>query len=266
MSGESQESGMMKDKVVLITGATGGIGSAAARLFALHGAKLAVQSTSETKLAALKASLGLSDDRFAGFVLDVSDESAMEGMVKCTVAKYGKLDMMINNAGYGGAAKSIMNLTAEEFRNVLNVNVFGVFYGLKHGLRQMKTQGYGSIVNTASITALYSGGGVLCDYVASKHAVLGLTRSAAIEAIKFGVRVNAVAPGPVDDRMMRALELAVGGVGGAEAARKELVKNIPDKRYATTEDIANGIFFLASDEASHIVGFVLAIDGGELIA
>ncbi|MDR3283505.1 MAG: SDR family oxidoreductase [Candidatus Methanoplasma sp.] len=257
---------MLKDKVVLITGATGGIGSATAKMCASSGAKMAVQSTSEAKLASLKASLGLPDDRFVGFVLDITDEAAVEGMVKRTVEKYGRLDVMVNNAGYEGAVKSVTDLTSEEFEKVLRINVLGVFYGLKHGVRQMRSQGYGSIVNTASIVALYGGGGTMCDYVASKHAVLGLTRSVAIEAVKYGVRVNAVAPGPVDDRMMRSIEGSVGGKNGAAAARKGMVGNIPDGRYATTEDIANGIVFLASDKASHIVGFVLAIDGGELVS
>ena len=245
-----------KDKVVLITGAAGGIGSAAARKFASEGAKLALV---DMKMDALeKASAGLDDPLL--MTADVTNEDDVKAYVDKTVETYGRIDAFLNNAGINGVFKDIDEQTVENYQQVLAVNVIGVAMGLKHVVAQMKRQGGGAIVNMASNGGLLGAPG-MSAYVASKHAVIGINKSVALEVAKDNIRVNAVCPSGVDTQMMRSIETNAMK-GHEDEARKQFESSVPLGRYAEAEEIADLMFFLASDQASFMTGAYYRIDGG----
>lgn len=245
-----------KDKVVLVTGAAGGIGIAAARKFAAEGAKLALV---DLKMEALeKAAAGL--DEALLLTADVADEADVKAYVEQTVAHFGRIDVFVNNAGINGDFKNIEEQTFENYSNVLNINVIGVAMGLKHVVAQMKSQGGGAIVNTASNGGLLGAPG-MSAYVASKHAVIGINKSVALEAAPHKIRVNAVCPSGVDTQMMRSIEERATA-SGAEHARETFESSVPLGRYAEADEIADLMLFLASDRASFITGAYYRIDGG----
>lgn len=190
-------------KVVLITGATGGIGKETARLFAKQGAKLALVDLDDQALESLAKELELED--YLLQTADVTSEDQVENFVQQTKKKYGKIDVFFNNAGIEGKVAPITETSSEDLDKVLNVNIKGVFFGLKHVMAIMMEQRSGSIINSASITGLRGSIG-LAPYATSKHAVLGLTKTAALESAGMGIRVNAICPGYVDTRMMQAIE------------------------------------------------------------
>lgn len=248
---------LFKDKVVLITGAAGGIGIAAARKFEEEGAKLALVDLSQDALNKVAGSL-----KGEALLLsaNVADEASVKGFVDQTVAKFGRIDVFVNNAGINGDFKPITEQSIENYQRVLNVNVIGAFLGLKYVLPVMYGQKSGAVVNTASNGGLLGAPG-MSAYVASKHAVIGLNKSAALEAAPHGVRVNAVAPSGVDTAMMRSIE--TNAAKGHEAeARKAFEDAVPLKRYATADEIADLMVFLASDRASFVTGSYYRIDGG----
>lgn len=252
---------MFKNKVVAITGATGGIGSATAKAFADAGACLAVSSTRQEKLDALKANLALPEDRFFGKVINVAVEDEVAAFINETVEHYGRIDVMVNNAGYEGDSSSIADIKYEDFKKVIDINLYGALFGTKHAFRHMKEQQSGAIICVSSEGG-FNGGPGMAAYTCSKHAINGLIKCAATEAIHYNVFVNGVAPGPVDNHMMRELESKMGkGMDPAEM-KKMLESTIPQGRYAKSEEIADSILFLASQKASHIVGQILRIDGG----
>lgn len=195
----------LKDKVVFITGSTGGIGKAVTKAFAEEGARVAITSRSQDKLDALVAELGLDEDHVATFVIDVSNEAQVKDAVESTIAKWGSLDAMVNNSGDNGSYKPIEELTKEDFMQVYDINVFGVMYGMKYAIPQMKKQGHGSIVNITSEGQFVAAGG-MAPYVSSKHAAGGLSKCVALEVAKEGIRVNTICPGAVDTPMMRRIE------------------------------------------------------------
>ncbi|PYE83862.1 SDR family NAD(P)-dependent oxidoreductase [Pseudoroseicyclus aestuarii] len=245
-----------KDKVVLITGAAGGIGIAAARKFAAQGAKLALVDLSQEGLEKAAADLH-------GALLiaaNVTDEQDVKAMVAKTVEQFGRIDVFVNNAGINGDFAPITEQTAENYRKVLDINVVGVALGLKHVVAQMKTQGSGAIVNTASNGGLLGAPG-MSAYVASKHAVLGINKSVALEVAGDGIRVNAVCPSGVDTQMMRSIETNAMK-GQEEKAREQFEAAVPLGRYAEPEEIADLMLFLSSDKASFITGAYYRIDGG----
>ena len=245
-----------KDKVVLITGAAGGIGSAAARKFASEGAKLALV---DMKMDALeKAAAGMDDPLL--MTADVTNEDDVKAYVDKTVETYGRIDAFLNNAGINGAFKDIDEQTVENYQQVLAVNVIGVAMGLKHVVAQMKRQGGGAIVNMASNGGLLGAPG-MSAYVASKHAVIGINKSVALEVAKDNIRVNAVCPSGVDTQMMRSIETNAMK-GHEDEARKQFESSVPLGRYAEAEEIADLMFFLASDQASFMTGAYYRIDGG----
>lgn len=248
------------EKVIIITGAAGGIGKASAKLFAQNGAKLVLVDLNEEKLKETAKELNLLSDNYIIQVSDISQELQVENYVTQAKLRFGKIDVFINNAGIEGKFKSIVNTLAEDLDSVINVNIKGVFFGLKHVLKIMINQKFGSIINTSSVAGFIGSLG-LAPYVASKHAVLGLTKTAALETAEYNIRVNAVCPGPVDNRMMRAIE-EKASPGNSEAVKQNFIKDIPIKRYSTNEEIANLIYFLASDKASSITGSAFRIDGG----
>lgn len=254
----------LRDKVVMITGATGGIGKAVAKAFAAEGARLVLTSRTQEKLDALIAELGTDDDHAAGFVVDVSDEAQVKAAVDGAVAKWGALDVQVNNSGDNGSYKPIEELTKEDFMQVYDINVFGVMYGMKYAVAQMKKQGHGAIVNITSEGQFVAAAG-MAPYVSSKHAAGGLSKCVALEVAKEGIRVNTICPGAVDTPMMRRIEEQWLGEGYTrEQALATFAAQYPDGKYADPAEVANATVFLASDLAGHINGMALRIDGGKV--
>ncbi len=249
-----------KDKVIVITGATGGIGAEAAKKFAEEGAKLALLDLDAGKLQSLAASLGLNEERCSLFVCDVRDEEKLKNCILKIKEKFSKIDVFCNNAGVEGSVVPIHLTEKEDLDFVLDVNVKGAYFGLKHVLPIMYEQKAGAIVNTASVAG-HIGSPGLAPYIASKHALIGLTKTAALEAAEHGVRVNAVCPGPVDNNMMRNIEKKASP-DAPEAVKEGFAATIPFLRYATNEEVADLILFYASERSKYITGTSLRIDGG----
>ena len=246
----------MTTPVVLITGALTGIGRATALAFAHEGAHLVVSGRREEegeKLVAELRKLGAE----AEFVRsDVRHEDDVRSLVDKTVARFGRLDVAVNNAGTEGTPGPVTAQTAETYAATFDTNVLGTLLSMKHELRVMLAQGHGSIVNVSSTYGRVGGAGASV-YVASKHAVEGLTKAAALEAAESGVRVNVVAPGPIETGMLNRFT-------GTAANKAALVAGVPVKRVGTPEEIAQTIVFVASDKASFITGASIAVDGGKL--
>lgn len=250
---------MFKDKVVLITGGAGGIGLEVAKTYAREGAKLALVDLKNEALE--KAASEIDTEDILLITANVGKEEDVKNYVDRTKEQYGKIDIFINNAGINGQFKNITEQTKENFSNVFDVNVMGVFFGMKYVLQVMKEQKSGVVINTASNGGLLGAPG-MSAYVASKHAVIGLNKTAALEMAEYGVRVNAVAPSGVNTEMMRSIEKNAMG-DKAEEARSQFEASVPMNRYATAEEIANLMLFLSSDKASFISGSYYRIDGGQ---
>src|SRR5271155_4974695 len=245
----------MTKPVVLITGALTGIGRATAGAFAREGARLVVSGRREEDGEALAKELrGLGAE--AEFVkADVRKEEDVRNLVDKTIGRFGRLDVAVNNAGTEGQPGPLTEQTAECYRAVFDTNVLGTMLSLKHELRVMRPQRSGSIVNLSSIVGHKALPGAPL-YVASKHAVEGLTRAAALEGATFGVRVNAVAPGPVETEMLNRFT-------GSADRKAGLGAGIPLKRAGRPEEIADAIVFASSDKASFISGQIIAVNGGK---
>ena len=248
----------LEGKVALITGGTGGIGKATAKLFLEEGAKVAVVGTSDAKLQEMKNEL----PEVLTIKADVTCEDSTKEYVNKTVEEFGKIDIFFNNAGIEGVDAPFVDQTLENFNQVLSVNTTGVFLGLKHVIPVMIKGGGGSIINTSSVAGLMGFPG-LAPYVASKHAVVGLTKTAAAEFAKENVRVNSIHPAPVDTRMMESIEAMINPDDVA-AARAGFEALVPMGRYGKAEEIARLVLFLGSDDSSFITGAQYAIDGGLL--
>lgn len=242
-------------KVAIVTGAAGGIGGATVRLFIDLGARVMLTDRDS-------AELGDERDGVATTVADCADERSMEALVDATVGRFGKLDIMVANAGIEGALKPLDQLSLEEFEQVLRVNVLGVWLAIKHASAAMKAGGGGSIIALSSVAGAIGFPG-MAAYTASKHAVVGLVKVAAQELAPANIRVNAVAPGPIDNRMMRSLGDQLGG-GDPAGFRAFLESRVPMGRYGTNEEIAQLIAFLASDASSYSTGGLYLADGGYL--
>ena len=248
-----------ENKVVIITGAAGGIGKEVARKLAGEGAKLTLVDLNETVLKAVSEELNLSEDRVLLLKADVSKEEEVKNYVDQTMIKFGRIDGFANNAGVEGPAKAIEDITEKDFDFVYNINVKGAFYGLKYVMPIMKQQKAGSIVNTASVAGLI-GSPFMMLYNSSKHALMGINKVAALEAAPFNVRVNTVNPGVINTQMMRNIESKVAP-GAAEAAQAAYNDAVPMKRYGEPEEVANVITFLLSDEATYVSSSSFTIDG-----
>src|SRR5438309_1712906 len=248
----------MRTPVVLITGALTGIGRATALAFARDGARVVVSGRREVEGKALEAELrGLGAE--AEFIkADVRHDDEVRELVDQTVARYGRVDAAVNTAGSEGQPGPVTQQTAESYAATFDTNVLGTLLSMKHELRVMQPQGSGSIINLSSTMGQRGAPGASM-YTASKHAVEGLTKAAALEGAEFGVRVNAVAPGPVETEMLNRF------TGGADR-KAGLIAGVPLKRAGKPEEIARTIVFLASDKASFITGHIIAADGGKLAA
>jgi NAD(P)-dependent dehydrogenase (short-subunit alcohol dehydrogenase family) len=244
----------MSTSVVLITGGLTGIGRAAAIAFAKGGAMVTVTGRRDTAGAELVKQLqGFGSE--AEFInADVRNEDDVRVMIEKTVARFGRLDVAVNNAGTEGTPGPVTEQTPESYVATFDTNVLGVLLCMKHELRVMQSQGFGSIVNISS-TMGSRGAPNASLYVASKHAVEGLTKSSALEAASFGVRVNAIAPGPVDTAMLDRFT-------GAADRKAGLVAGIPLKRAGKPEELADAIMFVASEKASFITGQIIRVNGG----
>ena len=247
-------------KVALITGGGNGIGRAAAAGFVARGAKVVVVDRDH---AAGEATVGILRQQGgeAFFVAaDVTQSADVQNYVRLALEKYGSIDCFYNNAGIEGSVAPTHQYDEDMFDRVMAVNVKGVFLGLRHVLPVMIQQGRGAVVNTASVAGLVASPGMPA-YVASKHAVIGLTKTAAGEVARAGVRVNCVCPGPIDTRMIHSLESMLNP-DDPESVGNRYQGNIPIGRYGTAEEVANLVLFLSSDLASNITGAQYVVDGG----
>lgn len=249
-----------KNKVALITGGGNGIGRATALGFASRGAKVVVVDRDSTAGEATAGIVRQQGGEALFVQADVTQADSVKAYVDKAVATYGRIDCFHNNAGIEGKVASIVDYDDAMFDQVMAVNVRGVYLGMKYVLKQMIAQKSGAVVNTASTAGLMGSPGMPA-YVASKHAVLGLTKTASGEVARQGIRVNAVCPGPIDTRMIHDLEAQLNPSNpGKVTARYQ--SSIPIGRYGTPEEVANTVLFLCSDLAGNITGAHYVIDGG----
>jgi NAD(P)-dependent dehydrogenase (short-subunit alcohol dehydrogenase family) len=247
-------------KVALVTGGGNGIGRAACIGFAKGGAKVVVVDRDGAAAEATAGIVRQAGGEALAVTADVTKSADVKAYVKAALDKYGRIDCFFNNAGIEGKVAPIAEYDEAVFDAVIGVNVKGVFLGLRHVLPEMIRQGGGSVVNTASVAGLVGTPGMPA-YVASKHAVIGLTKTAAGEVARQGIRVNAVCPGPVDTRMIHSLEQQLSP-GDPAAVEKRYQQALPTGRYSTVEEIANMVLFLCSDLASNTTGGQFVVDSG----
>ncbi|WP_256751423.1 SDR family NAD(P)-dependent oxidoreductase [Mesorhizobium sp. Mes31] len=253
--------GRFDGATVLITGAAGGLGQGAAKGFATEGARLVLSDIDEKALADLAGTLQTETAILAG---NIADESLSEDLVRLAVEKFGRLDIAVNNAGIVQNFVRLPHVASDEARRVLEIDLLGVFYAMKHQIPQMERQFKaagkgGAIVNIASAAGL-SGAPKLSVYAAAKHGVIGLTRSAAIEYATKGLRINAICPAHTRTAMVDGF-VRLSGVPEAEALA-ELTRGVPMKRVAEVEEITTAILFAADPANSFMTGHALAVDGG----
>ncbi|RUL47429.1 SDR family NAD(P)-dependent oxidoreductase [Lysinibacillus antri] len=246
--------GKLSNKVTVITGGAGGIGKVTAETFLKEGAKVVLVDLFQEALDKAQADLAEFGEVLT-VQADVSKEADVQNYVNKTVEAFGTIDVFFNNAGIEGKVAPLVDQKVEDFDLVMNVNVRGVFLGLKYVLPVMTKQGFGSVINTSSVAGLSGSPGV-APYITSKHAVVGLTKTAALEVTSSNIRVNSIHPSPVNTRMMRSLE------EGMNVTQEAMAQAIPLGRYGESEDIAKLVLFLASDDSTFITGAQYRIDGG----
>jgi NAD(P)-dependent dehydrogenase (short-subunit alcohol dehydrogenase family) len=244
-----------RGRVALVTGAASGMGLATAKAFSEAGAAVAMADNREDLVRAEADKLTAAGHKIITVHCDVSDDAQVEQMVARTAATLGRLDAAFNNAGVMAHIAPTADSSREEWDRVIGINLRGVWSCMKYELRQMEKQGSGAIVNNASVGALTGNPGI-GSYIASKHGVVGLTRTAALEYIKKGIYVNAVNPGLIDTQIARDV------VSGREDAYNNIAKNVPMGRAGRPEEIAATVLWLCSPGASYIVGQAITVDGG----
>lgn len=247
-------------KVIVVTGAAGDIGTAAVLRFATEGATLVAVDFDDYGLDRLTERVGESGGGFLRLQADVSDEESVKNYIAATVSEFGRIDALFNNAGIEGEAGDIADCDIEDFERVMSVNVRGVLLGMKYAVPYMREAGGGAIVNTASVAGM-SGAAGMVAYCASKHAVIGLTRSVARQQGPNNIRVNAVCPSPMVGRMMNSIEKKLAP-GAAQETHDAMESAIPLGRYAQPSDVASMVAHLCSDEAAFLNGGIYTVDGG----
>jgi NAD(P)-dependent dehydrogenase (short-subunit alcohol dehydrogenase family) len=243
------------DKVTLVTGGGSGIGLATANAFAEAGASVALADNREEPLRAAVEDIAAAGGKALGISCDVSDELKVEAMIEQIVSTFGRLDAAFNNAGVQSPIAETADAGGEEFDRVIATNLRGVWNCMKYELLQMREQGDGAIVNCSSLGGLVG----IADrgvYHASKHGVLGLTKSAALEYASRGIRINAVCPGIIETPMVAGMMVS------EENAMKELMKDVPIGRLGRPEEIADAVLWLCGPGASFVIGHTLVVDGG----
>ena len=245
----------MSTPVVLITGALTGIGRATALAFAHEGARMVVSGRRHEAGQALAAELRNLGAEAEFVRVDVRHDDEVRNLIDQTVARFGRLDVAVNNAGTEGKPGPVTEQSEESYAATFDTNVLGTLLSMKHELRVMQPQGSGSIINLSSTMGQRGAPGASM-YTASKHAVEGLTKAAALEGAEFGVRVNAVAPGPVETELLNRFTGSAGRKAG-------LIAGVPLKRAGKPEEIARAIVYLASDNASFVTGQILGVNGGK---
>lgn len=249
---------LLDGKVCIVTGAAGSLGLASAALLLREGGKVMLVDRDAGALAAATDRLSSHGGRVAATVADIADTAATRHYIEQTVSRWGRIDVLFSNAGLSGVIKPVTDYPEEVFDAVMAVNVRGSFLACKYGLPQMNDGG--SIVITASVAGVTSDPGI-CAYATSKHAVIGLMRTVAKEAAPRRIRVNVLAPGPIDNGFQKEIEAGLSSVIGRDAT-KFLDSIIPLRRHAQAEEIARSLLFLASDQSSFTTGSVLMADGG----
>jgi NAD(P)-dependent dehydrogenase (short-subunit alcohol dehydrogenase family) len=249
--------GMVEGKVALVTGGGKGIGRAAAILFSMEGARVVVADVDEDSGIAVTDEIRRQGGKAHFVRADVSVEADVERLVAETVSTFGRLDCALNNAGITGTPGPVHETSADDWSRTISINLSGVFHSLKHELPVMIEQGSGAIVNMSS-GAGFIGTPGLAAYCASKHAILGLTKTAALENARTGVRINAICPGSTDTPMLQA-SMAV-----SPQVEKMIVKSMPGGRLGKPEEIAEAAVWLCSDRASFVNGHSMLVDGGSV--
>jgi NAD(P)-dependent dehydrogenase (short-subunit alcohol dehydrogenase family) len=244
-----------KGQVALVTGASSGIGLATAKAFAEAGAAVVLADINEDALHNATDSLTSADHQAIGVICNVADEAQVAAMLERTVATFGRLDMAFNNAGIVGFTGDLADESAESFDDVTAINLRGVWTCMKHELRQMRTQGSGTIVNCSSLGGLVGQAG-RAAYHATKHGVIGLTKSAAMDYAPRGIRINAVCPGVIETPMFSDMAANHADV------MKEVLRDQPIARLGHPDEIAASVLWLCSPDASFVLGVALPVDGG----
>lgn len=253
--------GRLDQRICIITGATGGIGEASARRFVQEGARVVLVDLDEAKLRSVADDLG--GAAVAAYVAgDVSVLETSTRAVATAVERFGGLDVMFANAGTEGRVCPLTEYPLEAFDQIMNVNVRGAYFAIRAAAPAIARRGRGAILVTSSVAGFIGSRG-LGPYCASKHAVMGLVKSAAIELAPSNIRVVAVNPGPIENRMMRSIE-EQAAPGAAATVKSGFETMVPMHRYGTNDEIANLALFLASDEASYCTGTSFVADGGFL--
>lgn len=254
----------LQGKVAIVTGGAGGLGVAIAQAFLAQGSKVTLVDISADALGTAVATLGATEDDVLTVAADVSKEADVKAYVDATVAKFGTVDVFVNNAGIEGKVAPLVDQTMADVDRVFDINIRGSFMGLKYVLPVMYAKKSGSVVNMSSVGGLTAGPGLgVTPYVTSKFAITGLTRLAANESAAYQVRVNSVHPSPVNTEMMRRLEKGFAP-GHEREAGEGIAAGIPLGRYAEASDIASAVLFLASDASGFVTGDQLRVDGGLL--